>query len=74
LTRSRLPWRIMQTENTPCKICLTAVHSGGCLFILVLGISAVGEADIRWLDFFRGVDVRCYDGIEPLFRPGHGVV
>jgi hypothetical protein len=26
---------------------------GGCLFILVLGISAFWEADIRWLHFFQ---------------------
>jgi hypothetical protein len=26
---------------------------GGCFFILILGISAVWEADIRWLHFFQ---------------------
>ncbi len=38
---------------------------GGCLFILVLGISAFCEADIRWLHFFQAWMVRCCDGIEP---------
>jgi hypothetical protein len=26
---------------------------GGCLFILVLGVSAFWEPDIRWLHFFQ---------------------
>jgi hypothetical protein len=43
----------MQTENTHRKAPEWCILLGGCLFILVLGISALWEADIRWLPFFQ---------------------
>lgn len=43
----------MQTENTHGKAPECLILLGGCLFILVLGLSAFWEADIRWLHFFQ---------------------
>ena len=43
----------MQTENTHGKAPEWLILLGGCLFILVLGLSALWEADIRWLHFFQ---------------------
>jgi hypothetical protein len=43
----------MQTENTRLGVPEWLIGIGGCIFILVLCISAFWEADIRWLHFFQ---------------------
>ena len=43
----------MQTENTHLKAPEWLILARGCFFILVLGISAFWERDIRWPHFFR---------------------
>ena len=43
----------MHTENARLRAPEWFILVGGCFFILVLGISAFWEADIRWLHFFQ---------------------
>lgn len=43
----------MQSANRHFKAPEWLILIGGCLFILVLAISAFWEADIRWLHFFQ---------------------
>ena len=42
-----------QSPNPYFKAPEKFILAGGCVFILVLGISAFWEADIRWLHFFQ---------------------
>lgn len=44
---------VMQSANGHLEAPEWLILIGGCFFILVLGISAVWEADIRWLHFFQ---------------------
>jgi hypothetical protein len=53
LGRTCVPSHIMQTENTRLKTPEWFIVVGGSFFILVLGVSAFWEADIRWLHFFQ---------------------
>lgn len=43
----------MQTENTRLAVPEWLLVIGACIFILILGVSAFWEADIRWLHFFQ---------------------
>lgn len=43
----------MRTENTRLGIPEWLIVIGASIFILILGISAFWEADIRWLHFFQ---------------------
>jgi len=43
----------MQTENWRHGVPEWLIVIGGCIFILVLAVSAFWEADIRWLHFFQ---------------------
>jgi len=43
----------MQNANWHLETPEWLILIGGCFFVLVLGISAVWEADIRWLHFFQ---------------------
>src|SRR5689334_5989932 len=43
----------MQAEPVQSKAPEWFILVGGCFFILVLGVSAFWEADIRWLHFFQ---------------------
>jgi hypothetical protein len=43
----------MRDENRRLECPQWVILIGGCCFILVLGISAFWEADIRWLHFFQ---------------------
>jgi hypothetical protein len=55
LARSRVPSLVMQNANTDMdmKAPEWLILVGGCFFVLVLGFSALWEADIRWLHFFQ---------------------
>jgi hypothetical protein len=44
---------VMQSANEQSKAPQWLTLAGGCGFIAVLGISALFEADIRWLHFFQ---------------------
>ena len=44
---------VMQTENTRLAVPEWLLVIGACIFILILGVSAFWEADIRWLHFFQ---------------------
>ncbi|MGB9072531.1 MAG: hypothetical protein WCC22_07645 [Terriglobales bacterium] len=43
----------MQSGNPYFKAPEWLILVGGCFFVLVLGVSALWEADIRWLHFFQ---------------------
>ena len=53
LVRACVPSLIMQTEHTQSKTPEWFIVVGASFFILVLGVSASWEADIRWLHFFQ---------------------
>jgi hypothetical protein len=55
----------MQTENTHRKAREWFILLGGCLFILVPGISALWGRRTSAGCPFSGVDVPCYDRTEP---------
>jgi hypothetical protein len=44
---------VMQIEKTRLGVPEWLIGIGACIFILVLGVSAFWEADIRWLHFFQ---------------------
>jgi hypothetical protein len=44
---------VMRDANRRLDLPQWLILIGGCCFILVLGISAFWEADIRWLHFFQ---------------------
>jgi len=53
LARRRVQSTIMQGGSTRFRAPEWFILVGGCFFILVLGVSAFWEADIRWLHFFQ---------------------
>lgn len=48
----RVP-KVMQNSKQYLDVPKWLILVGGCFFIAVLGVSAVWEADIRWLHFFQ---------------------